>query len=83
MVSEVIDPFGKKDEEICLKISLLSKGLKFIPTPKHIIKLLLRKNLKPMVENVDLCGIITMKKKKLSILLRKNQNLILNKKMPP
>ena len=38
MVGEVIDPFGKKDEEICLKISLLSKGLKFISTPKHIIK---------------------------------------------
>ena len=38
MVSEVIDPFGKKDEEICLKISLLPKGLKFIPFPKHIIK---------------------------------------------
>ena len=33
------------------KISLFSKGLKFIRTPKHINKALIKKNLKPTAEN--------------------------------
>ena len=66
------------------EISLLSKGLKFIPRPKHIKKRLLNKNLKPMAEKLGLCGIIAMKNETLlSILLRKNLNLMQNEKMPP
>ena len=33
------------------EISLLSKGLQFVPTPKHFYKALLREELENLVEN--------------------------------
>ena len=66
------------------EVSLPSKGLKFVPTPRVLIKPLSKKNWKSMVGNLDLCGIFVMMRGSLVIiLLRKNLNLILKERMQP
>ena len=66
------------------EISLLSKGLKFIPTPKYINKALIKEELETYGRKLRLTWHYRMKNELLlSIILRKNQNLIQNEKIPP
>ena len=48
------------------EISLLSKGLKFVPTHKWIDRLSLNKSWRFLGENLDRCGIFEMMKEKLT-----------------
>ena len=63
-------------------ISLLSKGLKFFPTPRAINEALIKEELETYGRNLDLCGIfVVMRGSLVMIVLRKNLSLILKERM--
>ena len=64
------------------EISLLSKGLKFIPTPKHTNKALIKEELETYGRKLKLMWHYCNEEREITINPFKNQNIIKNERIP-